>query len=323
MQNKEPNLFLPIVNGVWNMLALLIKEMTKLPNNLPFTLDDNIYYTNNIRINIGKDELRRNVYLNIGDSSPHTLIGGITSGGKSNLIKIILTTIVNNYPNVKLFLLDYKRVELSLFKSTVNCMRFEWSEEGIESALEELYQIVLNRYEILESQNTTKSSNLFFPIVFVIEECILLSKKAMQTLKKILVISRAVSVYGILTIQRAAGNDTINPVIKSLLSNRISFKMIDSNNSNLILDSPEAKDITQRGECYFRYNDKLIHLQTYFIKDSTVKDIVDKHKKDIQRMDNNYTLKVDTATKKKNIKIKNKNVNMENKSTDTSWIDNL
>ena len=305
MHNKEPNLFLPIVNSVWDMIVLLVKEFTKLPSHLPFTLDDNIYYTNNIKVAIGKDDLRRNIYLNIGDSSPHTLIGGITGSGKSNLIKIILTTIVHNYPNVKLFLLDYKRVELSLFKSTTSCIRFEWSEEGIESALEELYQIVLNRYEILEGQNTTKSSNLFFPIVFIIEECILLSKKAMQTLKKILVISRAVLVYGILTIQRAAGNDTINPVIKSLLSNRISFKMIDSNNSNLILDSPEAKDITQRGECYFRHNDKLIHFKTYFIKDSIVKDIVDKHKKNIQCMDNNYTSNVDTVKE------------------DLNWIDNL
>ena len=57
------------------------------------------------------------VYLDLKET-PHTLVTGATGSGKSITTRNIITSILNLYPNeVNLYLIDFKIVELSIYKN--------------------------------------------------------------------------------------------------------------------------------------------------------------------------------------------------------------
>lgn len=252
-----------------------INAWTCLPDYVPYKVD-NQYYLGDIFIPIGKSKKGKH-YLKIGGEQSHTYIVGQSGSGKSNLIKVILTTLTKNYPNVKLFLLDYKRVELNLFKNTKNCMRFEWDSDNISQALEDLYNLVLKRYDDLAVTEDTEVGADVPPIVCVIEEISLMSKQDMKVLRKIMAISRAVHVYVILTTQRPS-NEILDNVIKSLVGNRICLKTEDAKNSIISLGSEGCELLRGQGHGYYKANGITTEFQCYHIQDEVVKAIVKDHK---------------------------------------------
>ena len=208
---------------------------------------------------------------------PHLYSGTTQTGsGKSTLIKVILSSIVNNYPNTQLILLDYKRVELANFKCTKSCIQFEWSEEGISQALDDLLTLVLQRYEILESKGMTEADYKMSNIVCVIEEISLMPKKDMKVLRKIMAISRAVHIYVIFSTQRPS-NEVLDNTVKSLVGNRICLKTDDSKNSVIALDKEGCELLKNRGQGFIKSNGYITEFQSYYIKDEVVKDICSRH----------------------------------------------
>ena len=208
---------------------------------------------------------------------PHLYSGTTQTGsGKSTLIKVILSSIVNNYPNTQLILLDYKRVELANFKCTKSCIQFEWSEEGISQALDDLLTLVLQRYEILESKGMTEADYKMSNIVCVIEEISLMPKKDMKVLRKIMAISRAVHIYVIFSTQRPS-NEVLDNTVKSLVGNRICLKTDDSKNSVIALDKEGCELLKNRGQGFIKSNGYITEFQSYYISDEVVKDICSRH----------------------------------------------
>ena len=276
------NMFQPLVNAIYNCGKCIYNHWTSLPNEVSYPINDKMYYGSDLMIAIGVNK-KGIQYLMINQSNPHTYICGTTGSGKSNTIKVILSTIVNNYPTTELILLDYKRVELANFKYCTNCKQFEWEEECISKALDDLLTLVLQRYEILESKGMVEADYTMSNIVVVIEEISLMSKKDMKVLRKIAAISRAVHVYIILTIQRP-DNTVLDNVLKSLISNRICLKTEDSKNSVIALDEPGCELLKNRGQGYMKSNGYITEFQAYAITDEVVKDICSKHKADLLKI---------------------------------------
>lgn len=247
-----------------------------LPNQIDYPVD-NQYYLNDIFIPIGESKKGKH-YIKIGGEQSHTYIVGQSGSGKSNLVKVILTTLTKNYPGVQLYLLDYKRVELSLFKNTKNCMRFEWDPNNISQALEDLYNLVLKRYDDLAVSDETEVGPNVPPIVCVIEEISLMPKADTKILRKIMAISRAVHIYIIFTTQRPS-HEVLDNVIKSLVGNRICLKTDDVKNSIISLDSEGCELLRGHGHGYYKANGITTEIQCYYIKDETVKAIIKDHKK--------------------------------------------
>ena len=268
-------MFDSLFNAMYQSLLSLKNMYYRLPTYVDYPINDKVYYGSELMIPIGVNS-KGIQYLMINQSNPHTYVCGTTGSGKSNLIKVILSSIINNYPAVQLILLDYKRVELANFKHTTNCIDFQWDSDMISQALEDLLTLVLQRYEVLESKGMTEADYTMSTIVVVIEEISLMSKQDMKILRKIAAISRAVHIYIILTTQRP-DNTVLDNVLKSLVSNRICLKTEDSKNSVIALDEPGCELLKNRGQGYMKSNGYITEFQSYYISDEVVKDICSKH----------------------------------------------
>lgn len=286
MENNS-NLLYPLANALSDCFRSIISMSNKLPNEVPYTID-NQFRIGELYIPIGLKNKRDKLNLHIGGEQSHTYIVGQTGSGKSNLVKVILSTIVNQYPNVKLWLMDYKRVELSLFKNTRSCEVFEWSEEGISDKLKSLYNLVLKRYDELESRGLTECDNSYNSILCVIEEISLMPKADMKILRKIMAISRSAKVHILFTTQRPS-NEVLDNIVKSLVGNRICLKTDDKKNSMISLDQEGCELLKGKGNGYLKSGGYIIEFQAYHIKNEQVKEIVAKHSKPIFRDNPNTT----------------------------------
>lgn len=273
----EYNIFTPLIDSVKDLVLLGIEYYKRVPEGAEFVIDQKAYF-GDIMIPIGVKSKRKKQYLKIGGEQSHTYIVGQTGSGKSNLVKVILTTLTNNYPTVKLWLFDYKRVELALFKNTRNCEVFEWSEEGISEGIKNLFQLVLDRYEELEEQGLTEADITMNPIVCTIEEISLMPKQDMKILRKIMAISRAVHVYVIFTTQRPS-TEVLDNVVKSLTGNRICLKTDDEKNSIISLDKTGCETLRGKGHGFMKSGGIVSEFQAYHIDDVVVKNIVSKYNK--------------------------------------------
>ena len=271
------NVFEPLIDSIFQVGKFIHHRLTMLPTQVNYQIDNRLHL-GEIYIPIGITK-RGIQYLHIGGEQSHSYVVGQTGSGKSNLVKVILSTLINNYPNVDLILLDYKRVELSLFKNTKNCIGFEWDSEGISRTLDGVLSLVLDRYSILDSLGETEANILQMkPILVVIEEISLMSKATQKILRRIMAISRAVNIYTLITTQRPS-NEILDNVIKSLVGNRICLKTEDIKNSLISLDAPGCELLRGKGHGIIKSSGYTVEFQAYHIQDNTVKMICDKHKK--------------------------------------------
>lgn len=268
------NSIYPLFNALSDCYRSIKHIINKLPNYVDYPIDNKLYY-GDIYISIGI-ATSGDVKLKIGGEQSHTYIVGNTGSGKSNLIRVITSTLINNYPNVSLVLYDYKRCELSLFANVNNCIDFQWDSEAITNGINNLYQEVLNRYDYLASKGLIQAEYTLKPIVCIIEEISLMDKQTMKILKKLMSISRAVKVYCIITLQRVS-NDNLDNTIKSLVSNRLVLKVEDKKNSMIALDTEGAELLKGNGNGIYKTNGKMIEFQGYYISDEQVAEIVSKH----------------------------------------------
>jgi S-DNA-T family DNA segregation ATPase FtsK/SpoIIIE len=279
---------------------------------------------------------------------PHVLITGNTGSGKSITLRNIITSLVYLYPNqIELALIDFKIVELSIFKSLKQVRQYatdiEQAKEVISGELEE----AKNRYKLFEKYGVTniydynkKVSNdkkLKYRFI-VIEEFVMLiedkKKIAMKMLKQLSVISRASGQFIIITGQRF-DNTVIDLVIRAQFGNRLCHKMQDEANSKLILDDVGAEKIKTQGRMIFKRNSEKIECQSYFISDYQVKNIIKpylKPKKEVKKdmlpsntnkgtLEKNYITNDKLQGKEnKTTPVANKKVNFE---YDLSFLDKL
>ena len=260
---------------------------------------------------------------------PHILLTGSTGSGKSRTLRNIITSLVYLYPNqIELALIDFKIVELAIFKSLKQVRQYatdiEQAKEVISGELEE----AKNRYKLFEKYGVTniydynkKVSNdkkLKYRFI-VIEEFVMLiedkKKIAMKMLKQLSVISRASGQFIIITGQRF-DNTVIDLVIRAQFGNRLCHKMQDEANSKLILDDIGAEKIKAKGRMIFKCNSEKIECQSYFIDEKTVKNIIKpyvKYKKEVEK--SNFNSKSNKDASKSLNTSKDKLQDEENKTT--------
>lgn len=274
--SDNSNLLYPLFNSIYSCARVIANRLNQLPMKINYEIDNTLHYEE-INIPIGTSR-NGTVYLNIGNNNPHSYIVGNTSSGKSNLIRVLLSSVINQYPNTQLILWDYKRCELNLFKGTKNCIDFKWSSDDISKGIDDLFELVLKRYDTITEQGLNQADYKMPTILVVIEEISLMDKKDFKKLKQIMAISRAVKVYFVLTVQRVSC-DNLDSTCKSLISNRLVLRVEDKKNSMIALDSEGAEELRGNGHCIFKNGNKQIELQTYFISDEQVAEIISKHKR--------------------------------------------
>lgn len=339
--NNESNLLQEIFDLVWyklfpdNKPKTTKEELQELFPTLPSMIEYELPKRVNkegIYIPIGKTFKGKEIVLDL-KSNPHTVVTGVTGAGKSVCIKEIITTLMKNYSSkdIEFYFIDFKIVELSLFKRCTDYVKAYVTEiEDAKELLADLMEECKRRYALFDELEVTNiwDYNKLVPKekqlkkqIIVIEEFVEFTqdrkKIAMALLKRFSSLSRASGQYLIVTGQRF-DNTVIDLVLRNNLSNRIVFQMSDEANSKLLLGRSGAENIDVKGRCYVKVNATIQECQSYYISDKQVKEIIKPFIKPKSKNKSiNETIKDDNKTSH------NPNIQATDNIIDLSFIDNL
>lgn len=274
------------VNIKYENKRIIIEEITsKLKSNYPYRLpskEDKEAF----RIPIGAS-IYGTEYI-YPDEIPHTLICGTTGSGKSVCTKSILTSVLNmfNEDEADIYLIDFKLVELNLFKNCKQVTKYVYETEEAIEVVADLLEECKRRYKLFQDANVInlKEYNKKYPnnklkhqFIFI-EEFVMFSeeKVGMKMLRKLASLSRASSQFIFLSCQRP-DNTVIDNVFKANVGNRLCFRTEDSKNSIVILDREGAEKLKGNGNGIYKTGAKDVEFQGYFIKDDDIKKYIKKY----------------------------------------------
>lgn len=216
----------------------------------------------NLTFSLGKDVSGRPWVTSL-DPLPHLLVAGSTGSGKSVLINsLIISLLSSNSPDdLKLILVDPKRVELTLYNGiphlltpvitdttkTINALRWVVSEMD-------------RRFSVLSAAGKRnigafRQEGGDMPyIVLIIDELADLMTVAANEVEGAIVrlaqMARAVGIHLVLATQRPSV-DVITGLIKANVTARIAFSVASGVDSRTILDTAGAEKLLGKGDMLF------------------------------------------------------------------------
>ena len=236
INNKEKiEKYLNIQNLKVEQEDLIIKLSEKtIPKNVEFNEND---YNNNC-LYLGKSENGKKINLDI-NSLKHSIIIGESGSGKSVFVQNILLSIFKNIDKYeKIFLIDFKLVEMMRYTNTNKKINVVSEINDFVNLIEELNKIMFNRYSFMEKMGLTtfsgKSIMVFIDEFRTIENNNLDKKtkeKMINNLINLLQKSRRSKIFFIFSGQKR-DTQNINSSILSNIMTKICLKT--SNLDNLL-----------------------------------------------------------------------------------------
>lgn len=244
----------------------------------------------NLYLALGKDVAGEVIMYDLA-AMPHLLIAGSTGSGKSVAINnVILSLMYQNSPDqLKLILIDPKRVELAIFNDNPYLLTPVINEaDKTINALRWVVREMHERYKLLqaankkniESYNNAVLVNKLPYIVVIIDEFAALMSSAAKEIEGAVVslaqMARAVGIHLILATQRPSV-DVITGLIKANITCRIAFAVASAVDSKTILDTNGAEKLLGRGDMLFISADssKPKRIQGVFTKEEEIKSVMD------------------------------------------------
>ena len=210
---------------------------------------------------IGKDITGKPILEDLA-KMPHLLVAGQTGSGKSVMVNSILTSLLyrNSPSDLKLILVDPKRVELNLYDDIPHLLAPVIVEpEKCISALKWTVAEMERRYRALSEDkarniieyNEIKKEEGMPYIVVVIDELSDLMMMAARDVESLIVRiaqkARAVGIHLILATQRPSV-DVITGLIKANVPARIAFTTTSQVDSRTIIDQVGAEKLLGKGD---------------------------------------------------------------------------
>ncbi len=246
-------------------------------------------------IGIGKRIDNENFIVDL-TTMPHLLMAGATGQGKSvGLNAILVSLLYKKHPSqLKLVLVDPKKVELSLYKTIEKhfLAKLPGEEEAIitdtKKVINTLNALCIemdNRYDLLKEAGARnikeynekfikrrlnpQKGHQFLPfIVLVIDEfadlIMTAGKEVEMPIARLAQLARAVGIHLIIATQRPSVN-IITGTIKANFPARIAFKVSSKIDSRTILDIGGAEQLIGKGDMLVSYNGELTRLQCAFV----------------------------------------------------------
>ncbi len=222
---------------------------------------------------------------------PHVLIAGATGSGKSGMINSLLTSLLyRNSPNdVKLILVDPKRVELGLYNDVPHLLTPVIVEpEKCISALKWAVAEMERRYKLLAEvgnrniieYNKAHADEAMPYIVIIIDEMADLMVLAAADVESLIVrlaqMARAVGIHLVLATQRPSV-DVITGIIKANIPARLAFSVASQIDSRTILDQMGAEKLLGKGDMLFMSPEfmKPRRIQGAWVDEKEVKAVTD------------------------------------------------
>jgi DNA segregation ATPase FtsK/SpoIIIE, S-DNA-T family len=211
---------------------------------------------------LGEDETGKKLVMDMA-KNPHLLIAGGTGSGKSTLLHAIIASAMYmhaaEFRNVKLYLVDPKRVEFSQY-SSYDCVKGIYhTYNETTDILKELISLMENRYSVMAriGMRSIEEKPWKFPIVMVVidEVADLMIQDKSKNLESLLVAlaqkGRAAGIFITCATQRPSV-DVITGLIKANFPGRIACKTASKTDSRVIFDESGAEDLMGRGDAILK-----------------------------------------------------------------------
>ncbi|MBS1701023.1 MAG: DNA translocase FtsK 4TM domain-containing protein [Armatimonadetes bacterium] len=227
--------------------------------------DEFMNHPSRLCVALGKDVAGVNRYADL-TKMPHLLIAGATNSGKSiGLATLITSLLMRNTPkDVRLVMIDPKRVELTLFDQIPHllCPVIKDVKEA-PGVLRAVWREMDRRYDMLSEKgvrnidgwNAKASFNDKMPyIVVIIDELadlMIQAKAEVETsIVRLAQLARAVGIHLVIATQRPSV-DVITGTIKANIPSRVAFAVASQIDSRTILDQKGADALIGRGDMLY------------------------------------------------------------------------
>lgn len=268
-------------------------KLTDLWEKIPASADG-------LTVPIGMTSNTRMVYRSLG-SMYSMLIGGTIGAGKSNILNVIICTLIrrNSPERLKLLLVDLKGgLEFSFYEGIPHLLNTPALEEkGIKGGiadkreqvpamLEYLLHEGERRLEVVRAAghkdigryNQYNRKQALPHVVFIVDEWADIKidpqtgRKSEDMLTNIAQRFRAVGIHVILCTQ-VPKSEVLSTRIKGVLPAKMAFSCPTNQGSMAIIDNGHAHSLAPAGRCVFQWTDEL-HVQTPYINDQLINDTV-------------------------------------------------
>ncbi len=248
-------------------------------------------------IGIGKDVSGDPVQADLA-MMPHLLIGGTTGSGKSVAINaMLMSVLMRSTPSeVRLILIDPKRVELSLYNGVPHlyvpvvtepkeaASALAWSVQEMERRLKVLQasgtrNIGAYNALIQEGKGPEGASELPY-LVIVIDELadlmMVAAKEVEDSICRIAQLARAAGIHLVVATQRPEAN-VVTGLIKANITNRIAFNVASAIDSRVVLDQPGAEKLVGLGDMLFSSPawPKPKRIQGCYVSETEIEEVVE------------------------------------------------
>lgn len=237
---------------------------------------------NRLSVPIGVDNYGNNVEFDIR-KAVHTLIGGSTGMGKTNIIHNIIHGLSkqNTKEQVQFYIIDFKRT-LSMWKDLPHIK--EVVKEDPYEALDLLDYIgekMDERYKLLEKMEKSKASaDDFSQIVVIIDELadLMLTdirKDIEEEIQHLAQLGRAVNISLILATQNPLVK-VCTSLIKANCPTRIALKTVSIADSRTIFDNKKAYELNGVGNAIIRCAGDMTEnkFKAFYLTDEQIKEYV-------------------------------------------------
>ncbi len=224
---------------------------------------------------------------------PHLLVAGATGSGKSVCLNTIIMSLLYRFnpAELKLLLIDPKRVEFSLYRDIPHLYTPIITEtKKATQALNAVSYEMHNRYTRLSEigardiASYNAASDVKMPyIVVIIDELadlmLLEARQVEEVITRLAQLSRAVGIHLVFATQRPSA-DIITGVIKANFPSRIALQVFSMTDSRVILDTGGAENLLGKGDMLFSLASfpEPLRVQCPYVSSGEVKKVMDSWK---------------------------------------------
>jgi S-DNA-T family DNA segregation ATPase FtsK/SpoIIIE len=224
-----------------------------------------------LKVGLGVDTFDQPVVLVLA-TLPHLLIGGTTGSGKSVCLNGMIASLLCTYPPavVRLVLIDPLQVELKHYEGVPHLLvPVTTNADQVLNVLASLNTEIARRFtdfskrgvreiKTYNQQAAALDQELMpYLVIFVdnLTDLMLTQPREIeQGLSRIAAMGRGAGVHLVIATQRS-NVDVVSGAIKANASGRIAFRVVDSADSRLILDTSGAEDLLGPGDMLYKTPD--------------------------------------------------------------------
>lgn len=246
-------------------------------------------------IPLGVTENNKPIYRDI-TAQPHLLVAGETGSGKSNMIHVIIASLLmrTDPDDLKIIMVDLKGgLELYHYEGVPHLLEVEGSDKGIIYDRENVPQtldwlikegerrakkIKAAGHRNLASFNKYKSAHRIPRIILIIDEWADvrlvrgLGSRCERRLSNLAQKMRAVGIHIILATQ-SPKKEVVSTLIKTNLPGKMAFSCPTNTASNLIIDNTKARGLQPQGRYIYQKGSESLEIQAPFVSDKMLRKI--------------------------------------------------